>query len=321
MKFNIFVFLALFISCLAIPNASAQTEDGVPLMKVCETPLPVNAGAAIGAGFINFCVFYPAIVQPGSTFFIKSTLTAPATVVPVFTTAANAFQGFTGCTEGTPAVFTPTTNGVYGTMWSAISTLTMTSEQCDGVATALLTIAAVPLQVYSSNLPINIQTENVRVDNFNYLCDAPEIAPNAYSVTATTCNDPNFGEISCIGCNDTVTIGNTNVTVNVNATGNMTGGNATAGPPGFDGSLYVLLTVIGLAFAHMGETRRSNGPRIIGGGFLFAASLAIFHELERLGFTNMDNKTTDMALLIMAIHWLASVYLFFPKDYEDTDNE
>jgi len=184
------ILLSAAVIMMFLPQASAQTADGVQMVKVCETPFQIIAGAAIGAGYINFCLFYPSVVQPGATFFIKSTLTAPATVVPVFTTAANSFQSFTGCTEGTPAVFTPTTNGVIGTMWSAISTLSMTGEQCDGVATALLTIGAIPIQVYSSNIPISIQTENVRVDNYDYLCDATGGVPNSFSTTATTCNTP-----------------------------------------------------------------------------------------------------------------------------------
>lgn len=173
---------------------SAQTSDSARV-SVCAPPVPVVASASIAEGFINFCVSYPPVVQPGSTVLISSTLTAPASSVPVFATAANAFLAPVGCTEGTPAVVVPSANGVAGTMWTAISFLTMTSEQCDLAAAGTLTIAAVPINIYNVNLAVNIQTENIRVDSFSYLCDAPGIVPNVFGTTTTTCEDPTFNTI------------------------------------------------------------------------------------------------------------------------------
>lgn len=179
------VLVALAPIGYASPAQSAQ-------VAVCVPPYAIIATASIGAGEINFCVYYPSVVLPGSTFQIISVLTAPPSTTPAFTSAANAFLLNVGCTEGTPQTVVPTTNGVVGTIWTAISTLTMTSEQCDLVASISLNVGAVPSQIYATDLPLNIRTENVRQDNFNYLCDSPAIAPNAYSVTTTTCNRPNL---------------------------------------------------------------------------------------------------------------------------------
>lgn len=189
---RLIIAAVLLVSVLTVmPTGEAQTSDSARV-SVCLPPMPVVASASNGAGFINFCVNYPPVVQPGSTVIITATLTAPTTVLPTFTSAANTFLLQTGCTEGTPTTIVPAANGVIGTIWTVGSFITMTSEQCDFVAVATLTIAAAPQEVYKINLPVNIQTENVRVDNFNYLCDAPAIAPNAYSTTATSCNDPNL---------------------------------------------------------------------------------------------------------------------------------
>lgn len=126
-----------------------------------------------------------------------SILTGPTTLIPIFPTAAAAFTVNTAstsqCTEGSPGVIVPTTNGVVGTMWTATTSFTMAAgaERCDFAAFATLTVGP-SLQVYSTVLTMNVQTENVRVDNFNFHCDAPGIAPGAYSTVTTTCNDPNL---------------------------------------------------------------------------------------------------------------------------------
>jgi hypothetical protein len=182
-------FLAI-LAIVMMPAATAQTSDSARV-SVCATPYPVTATASIGAGFINFCVHYPPIVMPGSTFNVVSTFTAPPSLVPVFNTATGAFVNLVGCTEGTPNANPPTTNGVAGTMNAFTTTVTMTSEQCDAAASIAFTIGAVPLNIYLNYLPITVLTENVRMDIFDFLCDAPGIVPNAYSTTATTCNDPN----------------------------------------------------------------------------------------------------------------------------------
>lgn len=185
--------LIILAATMAMPIGQAQTPDSARV-GVCLPPYPIVASANTGAGYINFCVYYPESVQPGEQFSVSSVLTAPTTVAPVFIAAGSAFTANFGCTEGTPVVGIPTTNGVVGTMWTAVTTFTLSagSERCDFIASITMTVAVVPLQIYSSGIQSYVRTENVRVDNFNYLCDAPAIAPNAYSTTGTTCNDPNI---------------------------------------------------------------------------------------------------------------------------------
>lgn len=192
MRMNIVMALLLVGAALAVlPTVNAQTAE-TAMQSTCAPPYPLVASANNGAGYINFCVYYPHTVMPGASFNVFSVLTAPTTVLPVFQAAGAAFAASIGCTEGTPVNVLPATNGVVGTMITHQSSFTMTGEQCLGSASGSLTIAALPLNIYLTSIPISILTENVRLDTFNYLCDAPAIAPNAYSTTATTCNDPNL---------------------------------------------------------------------------------------------------------------------------------
>lgn len=181
--------LFLILTTALLASVQGQTSDSATA-NICAPPYPVIAGASTGAGFMNFCVSYPQEVQPGSTFLVSSIFTAPNTVLPVFPAATAAFTANAGCTEGTPVQLAPTTNGVLGTMVSYATTFTLTGEQCDFTAFLTLTVAAVPIQIYNTGITALVRTENVRIDNFNYLCNAPAIAPNAYSTTATTCSTP-----------------------------------------------------------------------------------------------------------------------------------
>lgn len=188
MKWGIAALLVLGLVALPVQG---QTADSARV-TVCAPPFPVASSASTGAGYINFCVYYPESVQPGEAFGVTGILTAPTTALPVFTAAASAFgPNGGGCTETTPTALVPTSNGVVGTQWTATSGFTMSagSERCDFIAAASLTVGVTPLQIYTTTLTVNVRTENVRVDNFNFLCDAPAIAPNAYSTTGTTCND------------------------------------------------------------------------------------------------------------------------------------
>lgn len=186
-----FIFLIIFVSCLQ--SVQSQTVDS-SRSSVCATPYPVVASANNGVGYINFCVYYPEVVQPSEVFAVVSILTGPTTLAPLFSTAAAAFTVNTAstsqCTEGSPSAITPSSNGLIGTSWTATTSFTMLSgaERCDFAAFATLTIGP-SLQVYNTVLTMNVQTENFRVDNFNYLCDAPGIVPNVYSTSSTTCND------------------------------------------------------------------------------------------------------------------------------------
>lgn len=220
------LFLATVLSL--VPSVNAQTSDSARV-AVCLPPYPVVASTNTGAGFINFCVYYPENVQPAEQFSVSSVLTAPTTVAPVFIAAGSAFTANFGCTEGTPTVGVPTTNGVVGTMWTAVTTFTMSagSERCDFIASITMTVAAVPLQIYSSGIESNVHTENLRLDNFNYLCDAPAIAPNAYSTTATTCNDPNLsiGQTTPWAMNVNITNDETDDGLLTTPVGDFTGNN------------------------------------------------------------------------------------------------
>lgn len=200
--------IAALLVLSVLPVVQGQTADSARV-TVCAPPYPVVSSASTGAGFINFCVYYPESVQPGESFGVTGILTAPTTVLPVFTAANSAFgPNGGGCTETTPTALVPTSNGVVGTQWTVTSGFTMSagSERCDFIAAASLTVAAVPMQIYTTTLTLNVRTENVRVDSFNFLCDAPAIVPNAYSTSATTCNDPNLaltGTLTLSGIPDT----------------------------------------------------------------------------------------------------------------------
>lgn len=181
------LLLGLLLAATPATAAPAQST----MVAVCAPTYTVVATASIGAGDINFCVYYtPITATSASTFQVISAFTAPPTVAPLITTAAAAFIQNSGCTEGTATAGVPTTNGILGTVVNYASIWTMTAEQCDGAAVMSLTIGVVPLQVYTMAIPITVQTENRRQDNYDYLCDAPAIAPNAHSTTGTTCNDP-----------------------------------------------------------------------------------------------------------------------------------
>lgn len=164
LKWLAFVFLALTVLA-AMPGAEAQTPNS-SRVSVCKVPFPVVATASTGVGFVNFCVDYPESVQPGEVFGISATLTAPTTVLPVFTTAANAYVADAGCTEGTPSVIVPTSNGVFGTQWTSVTSMTLTagSMRCAFSAFATLTVAAAPLQFYNTVLLLNVRTENASIE-------------------------------------------------------------------------------------------------------------------------------------------------------------
>lgn len=315
MRLIITGFLLVGFLFTAMPSEAATAQSSSPDVT-CSPTYTVIATANIGAGDINYCVYVPQTIQPGMSFQVVGTLTAPPSVLPTFTTAAAAFTSL-GCTESGPTTIVPTTNGVVGTQWTATSLMTMTSEQCIINSGASLTIGAVPLMIYNTILSVGVATENIRIDNFNYLCDAPGIAPNAYSTTGTVCNDVLFGN-NTVSINNTVpvSINNTigNITINGNFSLNGTSGTGSAEPQGFNGSLYILLAAIGLALARTAEIRGHHGYRVVAGGIFLMAPLAMMKELERLGFNHMDDTALSFALIFFAIQWCLAVYLFIPKD-------
>lgn len=218
MKWFLMVSL-ITLAFLAMPQeAKADSADSAEI-AVCAPPYPIVATANNGAGYINFCVYYPPVVATSSsTFQVTSIITAPTTVLPVFGTAASAFAQNSGCTEGTATVNPPVTNGVVGTMNTFASVWTMTGEQCDGNAGVSLTIAAAPINIYLAFLPVTVQTENRRMDLFDFGCGAPGIVPNSYSTTATNCGTPTVntvlsGTLTLAGTINVVNSGGQTITI------------------------------------------------------------------------------------------------------------
>lgn len=238
------------------------------------------------------------------------------------TTITWAAQDVSGCTFSSFDTLNDVFTGATGSSTDAL--ITMTSNHCSANVLFTLTLTnALMITLFQNRvkIPVDIRVDPASLYVFN--CGATGTTTNAADPDTSTCNDPEQ-TVTCIDCTDTVTIGDTNVTVNVqaNLTGNLTGGSGNqTTAPGFDGSLYVLLTAVGIALAHVGGINRANGPRILGGAFVFAGSLAIFRELERLGFNHMEESTISMALLVMAIQWVAAVALMIPKDYEEEQEE
>lgn len=307
MKTTITMTVLILLAISAVPT-QAEPAQGA-MSTVCAPPYDVVTTPSIGEGTINFCVYYPLLVLPGSSFYITSTLTAPPTVNPSITTSANAFLAQVGCTEtGPPATIVPTTNGVVGTMWTAVSLHTMTSEQCDVVATVSLTVGATPVQIYLINMPIAIQTENMRLDNFNYLCDAPAISPNAYSTTLTTCNDPNLIVSGTLDMGSDVDVHNnvtvfSNVTVNENVT--VQPGNQTTGE--YDLPVYVLVLALSLFLIWMGENRGLTGSKVFGAILLMVTAGIAIWQAERLGFNEAPGLLIPYVAFTVMLggYWLA----------------
>jgi hypothetical protein len=205
---NLSIACLVAATILAIQPTEAQAISDPGMLASCAPPYQTTGTASIGGGLINWCVYYPDTVMPGATFNVFSVLTGPTSTAPVFSAATDAFSASSGCTEGTPSRLTPAVNGVVGIIVTYTSTFTMAagSESCRGNAFISLTVGTVPQEIYTTAIPMAILTENVRVDNFDYLCDAPAIAPNSYSTTATTCNDPNIalsGSLTLAGVPDT----------------------------------------------------------------------------------------------------------------------
>lgn len=360
----IIALIILTLLGLMLPAVKGQTNDSANESK-CAPAFNINISpphASIGNGYINFCVTYPSIVAAGSTFQVISILTAPPTVSPMFNSAAVAFSAISGCTEGaSPTQLSPSTNGVIGTMVTQGTTFTMTtgSDQCDFVAGVTLAIGVTVLQIYSATISMMARTEDLRVDNFNFLCDAPGIVPNSYSETTTTCNDVIFslsGTINAVmsgalALSGTLTVsddangwtihqdpisgslticpvsapcyhvlsGALNSTVSIN--GNVSV-NQTNLPPqpkdGWDGSLYILVTVLGLIIAHLGESRRDNVYRVFGGLLLLVGAYIIVWELQRLGFNNvLDGYGLGFAIGFILIQACVALYLMYPKSKEE----
>lgn len=318
----------VFVSLLGQPGQAQSIQDA-GMQATCAPPYPVASTANTGAGFINFCVYYPHTVMPGSAFNVMSVLTAPTTVAPAFTAAINAFSATIGCTEGTPSNLVPTTNGITGTIITHITSFTMTanSEACLGSATASLTVAAIPLQIYIVGLPISILTENVRVDNFNYLCDAPGIAPTIYSTSGTTCNDPNINNNNnnnAISGSLTVSVcpeaspcfieSNSTLSINGNVSINQT--NLPPEPkPGFDGSLYILVCIMIAVLVYLAQTRE-QGLYAFAGFLSLAAGFILYREMDRIGLTSLT-----LASIFTFLHLALAGYLFYLTAYEENPQE
>jgi hypothetical protein len=209
------ILLAAAILASLVPTAEAQ-----PTHDACQYYWHQNVTASLGlvaAGENELWSEHPGCgVAKSSTqsFIWTATFTGPI-IVGAATTTWNVGVAFTGCTLGTIGVNTATLAAT--TISTAVAILTMTSNECRGSVQFRNVIGAPPVYDFRVNIPFNIRVEqpniffecaatqttvnaytpaqtclDPQVNNFNYLCDAPAVAPDAFNPASTTCNDPNL---------------------------------------------------------------------------------------------------------------------------------
>jgi hypothetical protein len=290
--------LVVLASFLIVPEVEAQSDNNHCIQMDNNAVLGLSV-----AGDSTLCVQFPTWVPMRGIYTITANVEGPDVVavagIPIAMTHAWTLQSVSGCTAGT--VSQNIQNTLLGSNGAVSIPLTMTSDVCTGSLRLVLSVTGVGL-VWQPLINFAIRVVQTDFDVTNRLCN--------FSATGDPCIQP------------VVTVEGVNLVVNNNLTSNGTMGNTTvnieAEPPGFDGSLYVLLVAIGLALARTGEVRNNHGYRMVAGGIFLMAPFAMMKELERLGFNHMGNKSMSVALLFFAINWILAIYLLLPKDEEET---
>lgn len=224
---------------------------------------------------------------------------------------------FSGCTISS---FTTTSTplSLAGATSVSGATITMTSNECRGVIQVAVVIPAV--YTWFGTFPINIIVPSQSA--YSFLCDATETTANAQDPDSASCTTPNMNNavditddstdddiLTTTGGDITVNVAE-NVTVNDNVTvqNNVTAG-GTNGMDWFPGSIYVLVLILALAFAHMGTLHKEYVQRVFAGILFLVVGFIAIWEQFLLGFDDVPGLLVPMLGLDLLVGLYFIIYI------------
>lgn len=318
----------------ATPSGNSGGDAHADTIHRCVLKTGPSISQLIGPGDIVGCIAYPPEVPMNTdSFRLDVWFDGPPLIGVGSTVSTSLIQlqtgtSLTGCVNdaGSGSVHdTGVVSSAWGFSRSISQRFEMTGGMCSGVYR--MTVAVSPavgmaVVVLDHHFAFDVISREYTQFQFQAICN------NTVSINSaglfTTCpqvsidiaDDTTDDGMLTVPGNLTVNVAE-NITINENATLNGTVGQQ---EPGFDGSLYILMMVFVLALAHLGETRRDNNYRVIGGFITLVAGFILLWELNRLGFDNLGDNMLYAAIGWMFVHFWIALYLLIPKTWEDETN-